>query len=172
MSVKTKLINPDFRHEKLRRSVMKILKKTQLWSMATVGQQNETHINTAYFCYSETLDLYFVSDPSTKHIQNITSSPRVAVCIFDSHQPWDSYHRGLQLFGRCWSASTAESKKAVSIHSDRFPAYGEYIKGLSREERESTRYRFYVFRPDRIKICDEKAFGEEVFVVADVVRSS
>ncbi len=167
-----KLANPDYSSEKLLASVMTVLRKTELWSMATVSSKKESHINTAYFSYSASLDFYFVSGPATKHSQNILSSPRVAICVFDSHQPWDSYHRGLQLFGTCWRASTAESVKAHAVHATRFPAYGEYIEALSPRERKSFPYRFYVFRPDRIKICDERAFGEEVFVLADVVRVS
>jgi uncharacterized protein YhbP (UPF0306 family) len=166
------LINPDFPNGKLLRSVFKILKKTELWSMATVGPDNESHISTAYFSYNDSLDFYFVSDPSTKHIQNIARTPGVAITVFDSRQPWDSYHRGLQLFGKCWSASTAQSVKAFAVHAARFQAYGDYIRALSAKERKSSPYRFYVFRPDRIKILDERAFGEEVFVLADVVRNS
>jgi uncharacterized protein YhbP (UPF0306 family) len=165
-----KLTNPSFPSETLLASVMKVVGKTELWSMSTVGSKNESHINTAYFSYSDHFDFYFVSDPSTKHIQNLRRSPDVAITIFNTHQPWDSYHSGLQLFGDCWSASVAESAKARVVHSARFPDYQKYIEGLTPKERKASPYRFYVFRPERIKILDEKAFGEEVFVLAVVDR--
>ena len=168
--MKIKLTNPGFSSEKVLASVMISLRKTELWSMATVGLKSKSHINTAYFSYSDSLDFYFVSEPSTQHIQNLAHSSRVAITVFDSHQPWDSYHRGLQMFGKCWCVDTSESLKARRVYSARFPAYQEYFDALSPKERKASPYRFYGFRPERIKILDEKVFGEEVFVLAKVVR--
>lgn len=138
--------------------------------MATVGLKNESHISTAYFSYNDSFDFFFVSDPATNHAQNLKRWPRVAVTIFDTHQAWDSYHRGLQLFGMCRRASSRESIRAYAVHSVRFPEYQKYIEALSPKERRASPYRFYLFRPERLKILDESVFGEEVFVMADVVR--
>ncbi len=74
------------------------------------------------------------------------------------------------MFGKCWCVDTSESLKARRVYSARFPAYQEYFEALSRTERKASAYGFYGFRPERIKILDEKAFGEEVFVLAEVVR--
>jgi uncharacterized protein YhbP (UPF0306 family) len=165
-----KLINPGIPSDKLVRPVLSILKRTTLWSMATVSSKNECHINTAYFSYDADLNCYFVSDTATQHTQNLAHSPCAAVTVFDSRQPWDSYHTGLQLFGRSWRASAAESNVARNVHCARFPDYRKYIDSLSVKEVKASPYRFYVFRPDQIKILDERAFGEEVFISADVVN--
>jgi hypothetical protein len=150
--------------------VFDILNRTSLWSMATISSKNECHIHTAYFSYGADLDCYFVSDTSTEHSRNLLHSPGAAVSVFDSRQPWDSYHRGLQLFGICRRARGREVGKANTVHCARFPDYLKYIDSLSPKERKTSPHRFYIFHPTRIKILDERAFGEEVFISAEVVN--
>lgn len=163
--------NRDYPTERLSKSVFRILETVNLCSVATVGPDNEGHINAAYFCYTDVLDLYFVSDPATKHCQNIAQSSKIAVAVFDTNQPWGEPIRGLQLFGECHLAGTVESAKALKTHAARFHAYGEYIKALNPLERDKSPYRFYVFRPTSVKILDEPEFGEETFVTAELVKS-
>src|SRR5437660_6263418 len=103
-----RLINPKFASDQLEVAVRVILKRTALWSMATVNSKNECHINTAYFSYDDDLTFYFVSDLKTQHSKNLKYSACAAVTVFDSRQPWDSFHKGLQLFGKSWRASAKE----------------------------------------------------------------
>lgn len=162
---------PGFSAEALIESVAQIVTRTELWSMATISSTNESHISTAYFSFGRSFDFFFVSDRASAHVQNLTHSPQVAVTIFDSHQPWDSYHSGLQLFGKSWLASPAEVEVAQQIYNARFPDYQKYIQSLTASQRKASPYRFYVFRPETIKILDENRFGEEVFVLAEVERT-
>src|SRR6266446_3452450 len=165
-----KLVNPQYPTEKLHASVIDILNSTELFAMATVNSAGECHIHAAYFCFSDDLDIFSVSDVGTIHAKNIAEVPRVAVSVFDSHQPWDSGHRGLQLFGKCWQAGLIESARGLKIHASRFKAYGEYMSDINPFERDKSPYKFFVFRPESIKIFDENEFGEETFVIADVRR--
>lgn len=168
--MKPKLVNPSYPADRLEASILAILNSVELCSMATVTPTGEGYIHTAYFCYNAAFDLYFISDPSTSHCQNLIRSPSMAVAIFDTDQPWDKPHRGLQLFGKAWMASTLESAKALAIHATRFHAYGEYIKAINPLEKDAMPYKFFVFRPESIKIFDEPEFGEETFVIAQLVR--
>ena len=169
--MKITLRNPDYVSERLQQSTFRILESVELCSIATVGSDGEGHINAAYFCYTDGLDIYFVSDPSTTHCKNIERSPRVAIAVFDTHLPWGEPIRGLQLFGHCHLATTVESAHALATHAARFHAYGDYIKALSPFEKESSPYRFYVFQALTLKVVDEPEFGEETFITAEVVRS-
>src|SRR5262249_4055969 len=126
-----RLINPDITSKKLKVAVHSILKKTTLWSMATISSKNECHINTAYFSYDGDFIFYFVSDLRAQHCKNLKYSPCAAVTVFDSRQPWDSFHKGLQLFGKSWRASEIESNNASRVHCVRFPDYQKYIESLS-----------------------------------------
>jgi hypothetical protein len=169
-SMKIKLFHSDYQSDRLVASMVKILEANTLCSMATVGPQGESYIHTAYFCYSDELDIYFVSDQSTKHVLNLTQIPSMSVAVYDSGQPWEQPHRGLQLFGSCRKANAGDILKAMTVHIARFHAYGDYIKALSLKERRLLPYRFYIFRPLNIKLFDEPEFGEEVFILAQVQR--
>ena len=132
--------------------------------MATVTPTGESHIHAAYFCYSAHLELYFVSDPSTVHCQNLAHSKSMAVAVFSTSQPWDMPHQGVQLFGTARRASPIESAKALPIHAKRFHAYGDYMRALNPVDKEATPHKFYVFRPESMRLFDEPAFGEETFI--------
>lgn len=165
-----RLNHPEYPDERLRQSVFRILQAVTLCSLATTGPDAVAHINAAYYCYTDGIELYFVSDPSTKHCQNIAIQPRIAVAIFDTNQPWGDALSGLQMFGECHLASSQESITALRAHASRFRAYGDYLQALSPFERDSSPHKFYVFRPASVKILDESVFGEETFVTAEIVR--
>ncbi|HEV3469876.1 MAG TPA: pyridoxamine 5'-phosphate oxidase family protein [Pyrinomonadaceae bacterium] len=149
--------------ERLYNSVVRILASNMLCSMATYGEKGRVHINTAFFCFSDDLDFYFLSNPASVHCQNISRSPQAAVAIFDSRQLWGTPHRGLQLFGNSALAGGEGENEAHELYSIRFPAYAQFAERLSH-------LRFYSFTPTSVKILDEEEFGEEVFVVAEIVR--
>ena len=169
--MKFELKNAGYASERMSKSVLGILESVELCSIATVGANGEAHINTAFYCFTPSLDFYFVSDTGTIHSQNIARSPKIAIAIFDTHQPWGEPVRGLQLFGDCHLASTLESVKALKTHAARFHAYSDYVSALSPLERDKSPYRFYVFRPTTLKIADETEFGEETFITAEITRN-
>ncbi len=72
----------EYATDRIAKSVSRILEATQLCSMATVSEGNTSYVNTAYFCYDDRLDIYFVSQASSVHIQSIAKNPSMAVCIF------------------------------------------------------------------------------------------
>ena len=168
--MKIEFKNPVHPSDKISTSVLDILQAVQLCSIASVGPEHEGHISTAYFCYTKHLDIYFVSDPATKHAQNLARDPRVAVAVFSTDQQWGAPLRGLQFFGQCRLASAIESPKALATHAARFHAYDEYIKALNPLERAKSPYRFYRFCPTSVKVLDESVFGEETFVLAEIIR--
>ena len=106
----------EYATERIAKSVVRILEATQLCSMATVCDGGVGHINTAYFCYDDRLDIYFVSQASSVHIQNLATNSSMAVCIFDTHQPWDDWKTGLQLFGTARSTDKQEFKHGSEMY--------------------------------------------------------
>jgi uncharacterized protein len=157
------LLNPDYPSERLYNSVARLLAANELCSIATQGENGEVHINTAFFGFSDNLDLYFLSNPASLHCQNLSRSPQVAIAVFDSQQIWGAAHKGLQLFGICALATGVEEKIACELYSSRFAHYMEFRNRLSH-------LRFYRFTTAVVKVLDEDEFGEEVLVSAQVVR--
>ena len=163
------LLNPAYPTERLYDRVIRILEDNNLCSMATNGEKERVHINTAFFCFSDQLDLHFLSDPASIHCRNLSRSPHMAMTVFDSHQRWGAAHRGLQLFGHCTIATGPAENAAHELYSRRFP-YAEFLSSLSPEKRQAFSLRFYSFTPATVKILDEEEFGEEVFVTAEVLK--
>jgi len=140
--------------------------------MATVAAGRRAHINTAYFCSSADLDVYFLSDPSALHCRNLTTNPTMAITVFSSSQRWGHPDRGVQLFGTCREASARHAVEAERLYRQRFPAYGRWRRVNGAGNGGAFRYRFYHFAPRMVKILDERTFGAGVFVYAAVRRAS
>jgi len=169
-----RLVGRGHSAERVRRSAFRILDGNVLCSMATVTRAGRAHVNTAYYCFSNDLALYFLSDPGAGHCRNLSSNPSMAMTIFRSAQRWGRPDRGMQLFGTCREARGREAERAERLYGKRFPAYTRWIAGRGRNaERLAAalrRYRFYRFVPARLKILDEAEFGGAVFVTAAVRR--
>ena len=167
-------VETRFSDERIRRSISRILRENVLCSMSTVAPGNRAHINTAYFCYTPELVLYFLSDPDSRHGRNLERSPSLAMTIFKSAQEWGGQDRGLQLFGTCRRTLGRGANEAERVYAARFSPYARWMKGMSPAERRQAAllrsYAFYRFLPSRIKILDEREFGGAIFVTARVMR--
>lgn len=155
--------------EDVRSSLFKILDENMLCSMSTVTSDYQAYVNTAYFSYSENLELYFISHPESRHCQNLETNPSMAMSVFSSSQPWGSPDQGLQLFGTCNLARDAIAIKALNSYVRRFPTYTGWQRRL-RQDDPGKNYRLYRFLVDRVKVFDEQAWGELHFVLATVSR--
>ena len=168
-------VEKRFSDERIRRSISRILRENVLCSMSTVGPGNRAHINTAYFCYTPELVLYFLSDPESRHCRNLARDPSLAMTIFKSAQEWGGQDRGLQLFGTCRRTRGRGANEAERVYAARFSPYAKWMKGMSPAGRQQAAllrsYAFYRFLPSRIKILDEREFGGAIFVTARVARS-
>lgn len=153
----------------IRRSLFRILKENALCSIATVSGKNRAHINTAYFCYSDDLELYFLSHPNSLHCRNLARSSFIGMTISFSSQPWGSPGRGVQLFGRCRQATGLHRRRAERLYAKRFPAYRSWRATVKNGDAGSD-YRFYRVVVRTLKILDEQALGDAMFVSATVKR--
>lgn len=133
--------------------------------MATVTRERRAHANTGYFCYSDDLELYFLSHPGARHCRNVSGNGTMAMVVFSSEQPWGELGRGLQLFGTCAETRGRRAKEAERLYGKRFPEYRRWIASLP-DEAEPREYRFFRFRVKLVKVIDESEFGDAVLVVA------
>jgi uncharacterized protein YhbP (UPF0306 family) len=139
--------------------VRSLLDASALCAIATVTRRGGAHVNTAYFAWSPEFDLFWLSDPDAEHSRNLRDNPTASVAVYDSTQSWGRSDRGIQLFGSSRELRGWVARDAEQTYSARFPAF---------ESGELTAYRFYRFRPRRMKLFDEAALGGGVFVTASV----
>jgi uncharacterized protein YhbP (UPF0306 family) len=147
------------------RSVSRLLDENVLCSMASITADGRAHINTAYFCYSPKLELFFLSHPNARHCQNILGNPSMGIAIFPSSQTWGGADCGLQLFGICKQATEREASKANKLYGKRFAEYNAWKAGLAPDS-PGRDYRFYRFVTAELKVFDEKEIGSGTFVLA------
>jgi uncharacterized protein YhbP (UPF0306 family) len=149
----------------VRLSVLKILEENILCSMATVARERRAHINTAYFCYSDDLELYFLSHPNALHCRNLVTNPSMAMTIFSSSQQWSGPDKGLQLCGTCNRTSAKQARKAERLYEKRFAPYAKWKQTLKTGD-PARSYHFYRFVIRSLKVLHEKKFSEAMFVYA------
>jgi uncharacterized protein len=147
---------PPARLAELTRS---LLDASTLFALATVAPDGSAHINTAYFAWALTLELMWLSHPDARHSQNIDANGSAAAAVYDSNQSWGKPDRGIQLFGTAAAVDGADAGDPAALYAGRFPGYrSEDLGG----------YRFYVLRPRRVKLFDERELGAAHFVIAAV----
>jgi uncharacterized protein YhbP (UPF0306 family) len=140
-----------------------LLDASALCAIATVSPDQGAHINTAYFAWSDLLDLVWLSEPAAKHSRNLGERSTAAIAVYDSGQTWGDSDRGIQLFGVAGAATGQTASEAEAIYAARFPAYGAV--GVEA-------YLFYRFRPRLLKLFDETSLGSGVFVTARVTEGA
>jgi len=166
-----RIVTKGLSEDRVRRSVVRILKDNILCSIATITGENVPNINTAYFSYSDGLGLYFLSHPSSLHCRNLSANSFMAMTVFSSSQQWVGPDRGLQLFGTCSQSRGSQARKAEQLYGRRFAAYSSWKTALKADD-PAREYRFYRFVVKKLKVLDEKEFGEAVFVSATVRKST
>jgi uncharacterized protein YhbP (UPF0306 family) len=144
---------------RIARATQLVLDASTLCAMATVSAGTRAHVNTAYFAWSPRFDLVWLSEPHARHSRNIDTNGKVAIAVYNSRQSWGKPDRGIQLFGSAREVKGATARHAEMLYRRRFPEY---------EQGGLTAYRFYRFRPRRLKLFDERELGMGVFVTAKI----
>lgn len=136
-----------------------LLDASPLCAIATVSSRGGAHVNTAYFAWGAELDVVWLSEPAATHSHNLGGNPTCAIAVYDSTQSWGNPDRGIQLIGSAREVEGRAAEAAARVYAGRFPAYDPAELGA---------YRFYRFRPRRLKLFDETSFGPGIFVTARV----
>ena len=136
-----------------------LLQASPLCAIATVTRDGNAYVNTAYFAPTPELELVWLSEPDATHSRNIEETGTSAVAVYDSTQKWGKPDRGIQLFGAAHQSTGGEASRAEALYAGRFPDF---------EPKSFAAYRFYVFRPARVKLFDENELGAGRFIVAAV----
>jgi uncharacterized protein YhbP (UPF0306 family) len=158
----------QFSEQQVRQNLLRILNSSPLCSIATVTPEGQAHINTAFFSYSEGLELYFWSHPHSLHCRNLLTNSSMAMTVFSTQQPWIGPGKGVQLFGIGALTSDSAAEEAERSYRERFEDYGKWKASVT-ENDLARQYRFYRFEVAAIKILDEKNWGD-LWVRASVSR--
>ena len=122
-------------------------------TIATVSHTGEPHAATLYFSSNHALNFYFVSSPTSAHIQNLQHNPCAAVTINPPATNWHEI-RGLQMRGLVVEIeATTLIEQAAANYLDKFP----FVKSM---QNEVTRNSWYQFTPTWLRWIDNRVhFG-------------
>lgn len=154
----------EFSDEMLNSSIYNILNSNTLLSMASVND-NKSWINTAFFCFNNYLDIFFLTEIESQHSKNLAGNNSVAVSIFDSNQQWGPGKlKGLQLFGICKKAQGIQLLEGTRLYLMRYPGVAKWLTKPEDLLKGLLGSWIYIFSPSRIKILYEELFGEENYI--------
>lgn len=110
-----------------------------------------------FYASDEVLDLFFLSDPGTRHCQAIARDPEVSAAIYGGAFEWSEV-TGLQLAGQAWPAP--DRLEHLAEH-----CYGRKFRFAEALIRPGGPHRLYRIRPRWLRLIDNArglGFKEEV----------
>lgn len=130
------------------------MNSTDYCSIATVDIKG-VWVNPVYFAWNDDFNLYFISMPHVRHMQNIKQNPRVATAIYKTEQKGDVI--GIQIEGEAHILEDQEEKKKAN------QVYYGRVDSLEQNEPfvDNPEWLFVKITPENIHYFDSKIFGEE-----------
>jgi len=154
----------------LAESIEAIVAETTVLSLATSDADGATHANMAFFALGPELDLFFVSEPSTRHGRNLAVQPHCAAAIWLPPPEYGEHLQGMQLTGECGVAAGETAVEALAAYSGRFPSFASDPEMRSRYLAGTAPSSLYRFRAASLTLVDEPRLGRRNYLNLDVVR--
>ena len=102
--------------EELEAIARRVIDSNQFMTIGTADDEGVPWVSPVWYTPEEYREFFWVSDPEARHSSNIAVRPRVAIVIFDSHEPggWKAVYfsataseltgadveRGIELYNR------------------------------------------------------------------------
>ena len=97
-------------------------------SLATTSPAGSPRVADVYFVSDDDLNLYFYSDPASRHTRNIQRDPRVAATMRIESMDWHDI-RGVQVEGAAERMDDpADRDRAWRLMCDKFPFYESFTE--------------------------------------------
>jgi len=120
---------PKVASRKLKEKVLRYLEEHYTMTVATA--RDETPWAAAVFYANDGFDLYFLSDPESRHSEDIAGNPVVAVTVHEDYHDWRKI-KGIQMEGRAELVDTEEQvSKAVAAYVNKYSFTAAYLKLMS-----------------------------------------
>ncbi len=118
-----------------------------------------------YYVSDDALNLYFISDPQSRHVREGLQSGHVAVAIHGAHQPWTTL-TGVQMEARIAIVPAQERESVERLFLARFSDVAWAMRhpvgpGGSRVAEKFAASCFYRITPVRARLIDNsRGFGK------------
>jgi len=103
-------------------------------TVSTVSPDGSPRAADVYFCSDANLNLYFYSDPASRHSRNIARDPRVAAAVRIESIDWHEV-KGVQLEGEAARVDDLDERQAAwRMMCAKFPFYESFTDVIARLE--------------------------------------
>lgn len=148
---------------KNKQKLFKYLASQRLMSLATSLQA--PWICNVYYVIDNSFNLYFLSEPKSKHCQDIAQNQEVACSVADSSQKVTDKKVGAQIQGtvrqvRDWG----EIERILSMWNKANPGF-EKVINIDNIKNKVINSKVYKIKPKLIKWLNEELYGLEGFEV-------
>ncbi|MBI3090431.1 MAG: pyridoxamine 5'-phosphate oxidase family protein [Candidatus Tectomicrobia bacterium] len=149
--------------EQLKQDVLDYLATHNTMTLATVADGGQPMAATVFFA-NEGFTLFWLSDPKTRHSQNLQREARLAVTVTEDYKDWRKI-RGIQMEGRARVVSgLRDHARALRVYLGKFPFVGEFIKPegsmFKRFAHKLGNIKFYTMEGEQLWFTDnEREFG-------------
>ncbi len=136
----------------------KFLKEQKIMAIATSTSKG-MWIANVYFATDSNLNFYFLSEPNTRHCQDLNENPEVAIAIsyFNPDNLSDRY--GVQMVGKAERIKNfVEMGKAFTIYTSKFISSGGIVT-VDNIKHKLIKSRPYIIKPKLIKFLSDKLYG-------------
>lgn len=100
-------------------------------TLATVGVDGSPYATDLFYVQAGDSPFYFLSDPKTQHIQNLTHDPRVSATVHGTSQGWQDI-RGVHLTGTAARVhDTSERARGYALYVARYVFVSQWIRSVS-----------------------------------------
>ena len=141
-------------------AIKSALEATPFMALATHGPHGMWN-NAVHFAYDNDVNIYFISQPGSRHMQNIRESEEVALAIFSTGQPAVGDVVGLQIHGQATLVPGDQLESAHKIYYARSPEIPGIGVSLDNYQGPDAPWKFVKVTPDEIGLFDTKHFGAE-----------
>ncbi|HLW61325.1 MAG TPA: pyridoxamine 5'-phosphate oxidase family protein [bacterium] len=150
----------------VRRQVLTYVERHTTMTLATEGPDGPWA--AALFYVSDGFDLYWLSDPQTRHSQNLERTPRAAVTIQEDYRDWRTI-QGVQMEGRAAPVGPlAAAVRPMDLYVAKYPFLGDWRTPPPALAGALAAARVYRFTPSRVLFIDNaKGLGHRQEVAPD-----
>ncbi|MFG1602677.1 pyridoxamine 5'-phosphate oxidase family protein [Actinoplanes sp. NPDC049265] len=169
MAVDLQVLDDKHEADEVMSSALDVLTGRDLLTLATQSSELGPHANSAFFAVDD-LVLFFLSERTTVHSQNLDADQRVSASVFLDPPQYGEGLRGIQVWGTAREVSPEERPHAMDVLRRRFPTFAADPAVRDRFLQAELPSVFYRIDIDRLTVLDEPRFGRRVYVSASVRR--
>ncbi|MBI3955296.1 pyridoxamine 5'-phosphate oxidase family protein [Candidatus Gottesmanbacteria bacterium] len=142
-----------------KQKLLQYLKSHNFMTVATVD--GKPWVANVYYVVDDDFNLYFLSEPQSKHGQDLVRNPLVACSIADSHQKVTDQKIGVQLQGMTKMVNVLTKMRWMLHLWNRVNPGFESLINLKNIQNKVIKGRIYQVKPHLIKFFNESLYGPE-----------